>query len=281
MLCKVDWISFTLDLGVGQGRQAYAMTGIIADTLRSFWPAGPVTLGLHDAYVPGPGRKPYSQSVTWEEAHIKLFFHPFLSHCLFEISGQGCQILEERASLNGLLEAVSARLTRLDIAVDMNTDSKPREFVAQQQGGRFKSHAEVNSRDGETCYVGSRSSDRFARVYRYNPPHERAHLLRCEYQLKHENAVLAAQGVMAMGCEYVALQLAKTFGWAYDQAQLSLMDVEALAAHRPVRAEGRTDFWLAAQVEPALKRRYQGRPGEFLAWTRRLYKELFDEEFPI
>lgn len=254
MIHKVDWISFTVDVGVGEGRQSQWMPGLIGDALRLLDPDAESLMGLHTEAIPSGGRKPYSTSLSWESQHIRLFFHPNLPHALFEISGQGCDLLDLNGNLHSVLQLALNRLTRLDVATDMLTMVNPVDFTLARDVGRFKSSGYINSPSGTTCYVGSRSSDRYARVYRYNPPHDRSHLLRCEVQLKGMNARLAAQQILTTDVSSVAQALGTVFGWRHSAWQPSEDETVVLRSWRPERHLGKTEYWLNSQVAPVLRR---------------------------
>lgn len=151
-----------------------------------------------------------------------------------------------------LLTSISGHLTRLDIACDMLCLTRPNEFAGERRSGRFSAWSEVVSASGHTIYVGARSSDRYARVYRYNEPHPRAHLLRCEFVLKGKQAQQAAQTIKSDGLTAYTAALGNTFGWQHSDWLLGgLTDAEA-TAWRPERRQGKTVRWIYASVVPAL-----------------------------
>jgi Uri superfamily endonuclease len=152
------------------------------------------------------------------------------------------------------LEAVAPHLTRLDIACDILTETRPLDFVTKRNPGRFKSHSEVFSESGETCYVGSKQSNRYARVYRYNAPHERAHLLRVEYVIRAEDAVLTANALLQSGQDAVAKSLGRQYGWYHEDWNVEDTSDARLVAYRPDRREGKTLYWLNDTIAPLLVR---------------------------
>lgn len=274
MLHKIDWISFTVDVGAGEGRRSDMMPGLITAALEDLSAGLTGLLGLERDVKPTSGRKPYSAS--WEVVgdHVRVFANPTLPHALVEVSGQGCGLLEDRGTLMMVLSAAMNRLTRLDLATDMLCNTKPTEFVARRTGGRFKSSGFITSPSGETCYVGSRSSDRYARVYRYNPPHERSMFLRAEVQLKGMNARLTAQRILSEGVPFAACSLGDAFGWEHPAWDRSAGYVEALKVWRPERHQGKTEYWLQTQVRPALVKAYAGRPADLLTWVAAINDEI-------
>lgn len=277
MIHKVDWISFTVEIGIDENRRSDQLPAAILKAMDALHPGLGFWLVDPYVYTPSPGRKPYSVSWWFEDRHLRIFAHPNLSHALIEISGQGCALLEDERLINDVLSAVLNRLTRLDIASDMLTETRPTDFVQQRNVGRFKSSGFITSPSGETCYVGSKTSDRYARVYRYNPPHERSHLLRVEVQLKKMNARLAAQTLLDTSVETTARMLGQVFEWQHKDWQPETNRMEIMHTWRPERHTGKTDYWIEAQVVPALSKHYAGRPGDLMQWFGRLWQRTFDE----
>lgn len=197
-----------------------------------------------------------------------LFLSPNIPHSLLEITGRGCERLSESPQSGQFLAAVSDRLSRIDVACDMLTDVRPGEFVAQRASGRFKAHSSFVSESGETEYIGSRTSNRYARVYRYNPPHERAHLLRCEFVLKAEDARETARAIMRDGLSSVVVALGKSFGWEHPVWQPDDVDAAIIPVWRPERKEGKTLYWLASTVAPLISRLHREGTIDVSDWTQ-------------
>lgn len=200
------------------------------------------------------GRPPYSASYRTDRGII-LFWNVRLGHCLMEITGQGCEFLRGVKMLNPLIQRMKSRLTRIDLAVDMQTECTPSSFLAQSQSARFKSRASMLSDTGHTEYVGSRNSERYCRVYRYAPPHPRANLLRSEFVFRKQNAKLFAQSAVECGFDLTALALGagQIYGFEHDDWNLKGDEI-ALDSWTPERAQGKTVRWLISQVAPAFKR---------------------------
>lgn len=202
----------------------------------------------------GAGRKPYSVSVRTEHNELQIFAHPRLPHFLVEFSGRGCDMLLAHAYAEHVLNNILTRVTRIDIACDMECKTDPREFVSYREEGRFKSKSEVVSESGITCYVGSKSSDRYARVYRYLGKHPRAHLLRAEHVFKGEEAKTALAYLITNGYEAIAAQSGLMFGWKHAAWDVSEATEREMFTKRPVREDAKTVFWLYETVAPLLAR---------------------------
>jgi len=112
----------------------------------------------------------------------------------------------------------------------------------------------MNSDTGETCYIGSKQSERFARVYRYFPPHPRAHLLRVEMVFRRDYAKQVAATLVEHGVSSVAKSAGKVFGWAHPIWDVdSAVEVD-ISVTSPEKNAGKTVSWLVRSVAPAIQR---------------------------
>jgi len=199
-------------------------------------------------------RAPYTDAWVLPEKGISLYAGISLNHCCVEISGSGCEKLIQADLLEKILRAVVDRITRIDIACDIETDTTPTQFVSALKHKRMRSGGHQFSSSGETQYVGSRKSERFARVYRYNKPHPRSHLLRIEHVFHKAYAKTVAQAILDSGMESVANASGEAFGWSHpiwDTTSDSMADLSIVTAERN---EGKTVFWLVNSVAPAFRR---------------------------
>jgi len=199
-------------------------------------------------------RAPYTDAWKTRDNTITLYAGISLNHCCVEISGQGCEKLIQADLLEKVLSATASRITRIDIAVDIQTQVSPSEFVAALSHKRMRSSGSQHSQSGDTEYVGSRTSDRFARVYRYNKPHPRSHLLRVEHVFHKEYAKKVADEILKMGIGAVANSAGKAFGWehvVWEPDDNSGSDISIVQAERNA---GKTVFWLVNSVAPAFRR---------------------------
>jgi len=142
-------------------------------------------------------RAPYSFARRSDDNTRTLYVHPLAAHFTLEVSGAHCGSIE--ALMPQVLADYADCLSRVDLAVDIDTVTTPLSFDAQCSPDRVNTRSKMSSSTGETVYIGSRSSERFVRVYRYKPPHPRIHLLRVEFQLKGDYARALAQNVTAGG----------------------------------------------------------------------------------
>lgn len=230
---------------------------------------------LMDIMLEGEGkqrersRAPYTYAWEWRKANVVIFASPSLNHFTVEISGQGCEHLIAAGVMREVVTAVADRVTRIDIASDIKTDIAPTTFVGMVKHKRMRASGYQKSETGETCYVGSQKSDRYARVYRYNAPHPRHHLLRVEHVFRREAAKLVSRAVRDQGTSIVAASAGDVFGWDHPTWELG-GDVGIDLS--PVKAErngGKTVSWLLNAVAPAFKRLVEDgtiqNPQEFLS----------------
>jgi len=254
MRTHIDWITFTLTLRYeGEGVEAYAgaLRNGIVDSFGNLL-ADRVFAG--DWQAKERSRPPYQHAYTLGEGGISIFSSPTLTHFCVEISGQGCERLIETGAMNEVLTAIHERCTRIDIACDIETEVRPTEFIDQMSHERMRSSGYQKSSTGETCYVGSQKSDRYARVYRYNAPHPRAHLLRVEHVYRRENAKSVAFQCIGNSAEAIASASGLAFGWAHEAWNCAVVDSPDISAIRERGRSGGTIYWLVNSAAPAFKK---------------------------
>jgi len=254
MRTHIDWITFTLTLRYeGEGIEAYALAlrnGFV-DGFGSLL-ASRVFAGDWEAKE--RSRAPYQHAYADSELGISIFASPTLTHFCVEISGQGCERIIELGEMGQVLSCIHERCTRIDIACDIQTEVKPTEFISQMAHDRMRSSGYQKSATGETCYVGSQKSDRYARVYRYNPPHPRSHLLRVEHVFRRENAKSVAFQCTGNDIQNIAVSAGNAFGWAHEAWMPSVLDSPDISPTRERGRSGGTVYWLVNSVAPAFKR---------------------------
>lgn len=254
MRSHVDWVTFTMSMVyVDETDAAYAnaiaygfedMFGkeLLADAFGGNWIKNERS------------RAPYTDAWQLSDRNITLFASPNLTHCCVEISGQGCETLISKALLHKVLQSCHSRITRIDIASDIETTVMPDEFVEKVLHERMRTSGHVVSDTGETCYVGSQKSDRYARVYRYNPPHPRSHLLRIEHVFRREYAKVVARQISESGIERVAYSAGEAFAWAHPSWQPLVSEPVDISVVKAEPTMGGTVFWLIKSVAPAFRK---------------------------
>jgi len=254
MRTHIDWITFTMPMVYkDNSNEAYAMaiqTGfmdmfgesLVADVFGGAWAKA------------ARSRAPYTDAWMDTDSGLALYASPNLLHCCVEITGQGCERLYALGKAEATLKGAVDRITRVDIACDIETSTKPAEFVAIVSHERMRSSGYQKSETGETCYVGSKKSDRYARVYRYYAPHPRAHLLRIEHVFRREYAKTVAKAILDTSLDDVAAAAGKAFGWAHSGWKVDERDAPDISVTSPEKGGGSTITWLVRSVAPAIRR---------------------------
>lgn len=254
MRTHIDWLTFTITPQYSEGSQE-GYTNAVIEGLNDLF-----GVKLADSAFGGNwsvkerSRAPYTDAWQLGECGITLFASPNLTHACVEISGAGCEYLIEHNLLNELLTKCSDRVTRIDIATDIETNVNPTEFVSITNHERMRSNGYQTSESGETCYVGSKTSDRYARVYRYFAPHPRSHLLRIEHVFRRKYAKSVSRACVNTGTQEVAKAAGKVFGWSHPEWQPSVSTSADISIIRENRQMGGTIHWLITACAPAFKR---------------------------
>lgn len=254
MRTHIDWLSFTIPMVYDtEGDNSYA-AAIRNGFLYLFKPD--VVVGIFGgAWVVGErSRAPYTDVWVDVASGFSLYGSPNLSHATVEISGNGCEKLIREGSIETVLRGCVERITRIDIACDVETDVMPLTFTSVLSHERMRSSGYVYSDTGVTAYVGSKQSERFARVYRYFEPHPRAHLLRVEHVFRRDYAKQVARAIVEVGIPSVANAAGEAFGWAHpvwNVVDAATIDISVTA---PEKNAGKTVSWLVRSVAPAIQR---------------------------
>jgi len=252
MDAKIDYLSFTVMIDMRQQGGAGQGNAALADAIRSVSPTLVDGWAQYVPWQPGSGRGHYGESLYQSDTYAAIRWGGQANHILIELPGTACQSLRDLELLDIIIGETSDRLTRLDIAVDIPDGCSPGEFVAAGHNDRFKSRATINSESGSTEYIGSMKSERYARVYRYAPPHPRAGVLRIEHVLRSDFAKAAAAVVAQESALVLAARLGNTFGWTHPSWQPTFLTSGKLRARRADRHEPGRVRWLHKVVLPAL-----------------------------
>lgn len=260
MRSHVDWITFTMStIYRSSYPEGFSLDQVYETMLQETWEHYFEPTLLQDAFGGTWSKNEYSRAPytdAWSNADrgITLFASQTLNHCTVEISGQGCEALIAKGVLDKVLQQVHSRVTRIDVACDIETEIKPTEFVETRTHKRMMSGGYQSSKTGETVYIGSQKSDRYARVYRYNKPHPRAHLLRVEHVFRKAYAKSVAKALLEDGLDSVSKSAGAAFGWKHDVWDAHGDSDTDISIVYEKRATGKTVFWLVNSVAPAFKR---------------------------
>jgi len=254
MRCEIDWLSFTVPIYAGvENAEGFAVA---------------IENGLYDLFgqhivkqIFGGkweerkgGRAPYSNSYDCAGRGIVVFANPKINHILVEVSGTGCEYIRNTGLENGVLEMAQMRLSRLDMAVDIETDIKPSDFAPKAQYASTISYSELNSKTGQTVYLGSTTSERYTRVYRYFHPHPRSKFLRVEFVFRRKVARVIGQEILVQGRAAVAELCGRKARFTSPVWQPSDKADNFYTYSGSEREGGKTLFWLVNSVAPAFKR---------------------------
>lgn len=253
---KIDWLSFTREFpftndGV-RGRDFSLRCLHIRDRLLDQFPA------LHavtDVWIETQAQRPYTHSLKCVNTGVQMHFAYYRNECLVTVSGEACSRLYDAQAMLQALTLAQHTATRLDLAYDVKTQVTPQEVLHAGISGRYKTVSELTSAKGDTVYIGSRTSDFFVRIYRYNSPHPRHELLRFEFEVKGENAQAIAQECVMSGIAPVMRGLAERYGFKHQQTlkwfEGKTVNVRTVAHNRQA---AKTELWLIKQAAPAFQR---------------------------
>lgn len=184
--------------------------------------------------------------------------------------GLCCNNLDSADLLIPLINATHINATRIDVAVDIETDVDPFEFVAKREGRRFRASGQLLSDSGATAYIGGRTSERMARVYRYAPPHPRSHLLRVESEYKRDAAKMLAGLVGNHFLMEVAAKAHEVFGWQHP-VWTALPQTIGYTPYRHLNKENaKTLQWLYGTVISSLVRLDKNKAIDLEDWLKTL-----------
>jgi hypothetical protein len=254
MYTKIDWLSFTIrftldnDSGLNETFAA-AVTAMdeLSHDLRHI-------LGFYGEGKATKGRTPYSHGYLMSDTKVQVYYRPNRNDILVELGGQACDIISASNNMPALLYIVRDTVTRIDIACDIECTTSPVAFAEDRDVKRFKAFSVAVSKSGETYYVGSRKSERYCRVYRYNDPHPRAKYLRVEYVVRDGSAKAIVDDLVLGGTDIIAAQFGNAYGWRHPSWVPAELTTQKPASHREERREGKTVFWLVDTIAPLLLR---------------------------
>lgn len=269
----IDWLSFTLETPVEPTDLAdlyHIAKGVINDDAKE------MGKGIFNGkgFEAGPSRPPYALALLREDHGCAIYGRSHTSTILVELSGRGCEYFRQPTFAYEHLAPIAERVTRLDIAGDVRTDTRPADFCNERENDRFRSISFIRSDAGETVYVGSAKSDRFCRVYRYNPPHPRSDLLRCEFVLRRGYSKTAVLDIVeADGLETYIARLGNSWGFRHRDWQPSVQTEERAQAPIVTRRDEDTVRWLYSQCVPAIRRCLMTGALDFAEFVETIYDQ--------
>lgn len=248
MLHKIDYVSYTFKREIKGSMEG--LTASPLSILRSYIPN----------YIDTSGEVKIAPMRYGFDAGYNIDNHTFIwcnrqGLFLVEHTGAGCDILEAKGELMPLILTQADNCTRIDIATDILTDTRPSDFANQRTSTKTTAIGYQKSDSGETVYVGSRKSDRTCKVYRYDGKHPRAAFLRIEYTYKGKNAAIIANKLKSVSIEEIAVVSGNRYKWQHDCFKSPTIDPALeIEAYRPERRQGKTVTWLYSQVIASIVR---------------------------
>lgn len=191
-------------------------------------------------------------------------------------SGSALQEVNPRAVLRAAL-AMGANITRIDIAIDTPSEPTWASFEVAWVNGevttRARDYRQIKSNRGRTFYVGSRTSEKFLRIYdKAAESGIGGPLTRIELECKHDYADGVARHIDANGYDYFA-DIIKgfcdfpTLSWWRDN-----MTSPTLLEGIPKKEKRSDTFaWLMEQVAPSAARLMVNDHEKFVSFLRKVY----------
>mgnify|MGYP003376853778 CR=1 FL=1 len=248
MFCKIDYLSFTIPSRIPFEK----------DDPNNL----PNALLLIDGFL-GEGWIPVPCRHLWESYKSGGFYHTryfntdtkasiFVGtvnrHVYCEFGGIAVDSIRTLGGLEYILQKVATRASRVDFAIDFETETRPSEFIVNNDRRAFKAGGEVFSEDGETCYVGSWKGERFARVYRYHEPHPRSKFLRAEVTLRGSYAKQGVEIAIRKGEVTAALAAHEPFQWVHPDWKPAFAVQSEIKSHRHDNERANTIRWLNGDI---------------------------------
>lgn len=254
MSVKIDWLSWSMPMVLmTHTDESYALC--IERAFHDMFGARMTAEVLGGKWDEKKARRaPYKDAWEKREAGLSMYASRELNHMLVEVSGSGCDYLRSMGVFETVLANAASRMTRIDIAVDIESDTDPADFAMMKTNGRIEAHGDYKSGSGRTVYVGSQKSERFARVYRYNKPHPRSHLLRVEMVFRRDGAKEVAKHLCSSSDDVVASDAGAYYGWNHPDWKLRDGDASKITPVSAERNAGKTVFWMVKTVAPSFRR---------------------------
>ena len=219
-------------------------------------------------------KHPYKTRLRHAVTDVCLSIGKVNPHIYVEFAGKACNTFDATDQLDGFIRTSSERTSRIDFAVDIETEIDPRDFCASTNSKAFKSSGEKRTPSGRTSYVGGRSSERMARIYRYEPPHPRSHLLRVEAEYKGDASKVAAEHYLKEGLLQACLDAHSPFQWTHPSwtpGDRVARKIE-YKKYRPENAA--TVHWLYGDVITALSKAVTSGLIDFGDWLEALQRKV-------
>jgi len=254
MFHKIDYYAFTIPARLAFNEVTDEIQEFVQTTFTSLLTGDDILKSLESGWSIERAKGFYSHRLRHDTTGIALSFGAINAHVYVELSGKACDCLESADALNSLIKTTAAKCSRIDFAVDFITDVKPEEFSSHRNDTRWKFVSHIVSASGTTDYVGSRSGERMARVYRYSEPHPRAKMLRVEAEYKGDAAKAIVKELDLRSLADVCNAAHAVFGWSHEIWTNSAVEAVKVpySSHTPDNAA--TVRWLYGVVASSIRK---------------------------
>jgi hypothetical protein len=275
MIHLIDYYAFTIPLERAWEEHMFHLNRdfVIARFL-TYIPSCPVLSADEDEWCVEKGRGFYFWRLRHNASDVTLSFGGVNPHIFVELAGQACANLDSVDQLIPLIQKTCETTTRIDFAVDIETDVSPPAFVDKRGDTAFSAAGMIASGRGVTNYIGGRTSERMARVYRYNEPHPRARYLRVEVEYKRGAARAASALLLDRPLIDVSLSAHAPFKWQHAVWQPESQTTERLTYRHGGRNEAGSVAWLYSTVISAVQKASNNGLIDFDEWLETLRKGL-------
>lgn len=271
---KIDYLSWTIKPPPGYDGVGDITQDSVIDITWDFAPHFAAWASNFDQWRVTGGRGHYGASLLQPDTFAREWYGGHANHILIEMPGTACAAAHEAGCLFDITADAAQRCTRLDIACDIQGEITPQPFVEAGYNTRFKSHASIVSESGRTEYVGSMKSERYARVYRYAPPHPRADTMRVEHVFRSKYAKSAVRSLLEQGVEIVAAMCGNTWGWQSPAWTLEGSTFGKIRAQRADKHEPGRLRWLYGVCLPAVAKAHREGLLDAHEWAETLLSAL-------
>lgn len=257
IIALVDWISFTTANISPTLPRPSQFDGLSRKEYWKFLELSGIGKNGVGEWVRVKPNTPYAVAVMDTETKSRIEWGGGGKGALYSCTGTTCEFIRKNANIVEFIKYYSADVSRLDFAVDMYTDCTPQEFIEKRTNDHFKTVSNFHSPTGDTSYVGSWSSDRFSRVYRYAHPHERAEWLRAEHVFRRRQAKRIASLLVDHSVAGIAKAIGEIYGWSHEAwtpEKLGKPALEKIEAWKRERHASKTLQWLEDVAIPAAMR---------------------------
>lgn len=255
----IDWVAFTYPITYTELPPfRHEMITRIKDVLDKLADEMPlVFVHTTDSWLQTQPQRPYTMGWLCPDTGIRINADPKRKECLIVFNGSCCETIRKMGveAENQVMFQLEQTGTRLDIATDIGSMAEIKAIADKGWAKRIVSTSFIKSYAGQTLYIGSRKSEAFCRVYRYNPPHPRSKLIRVEFELKKERARAVANIIIHDGVVVAGRSVAARFDIKHatvaNAFQGKIVPIKTRTAER---SQAKTEHWLLTQAVPAFIR---------------------------